>query len=154
MYAKLQQQLQASQELSFLTSTVDDGDLGAEESSEMETVARENVPKLDDPNDLTLEEFMETDSFDAPATVPPAVPKVSLAEEEDDVTLEEFMSISVFEEGEVSLTNEDPTVLLFESPDEPIAGMDPGDTVKLPRAPKFDKEDDDDDDSEDPTVVR
>ena len=30
MYAKLQQQLQASQELSFLTSTVDDGDLGVE----------------------------------------------------------------------------------------------------------------------------
>ena len=30
MYAKLQQQLQAAQELSFLTSTVDDGDLGAE----------------------------------------------------------------------------------------------------------------------------
>ncbi len=131
---------------------LDDGDLGAEESSEMETVARENVPKLDYPNDLTLEEFMETDSFDAPATVPPAVPTASSAEEEGDVTLEAFMNISEFEGGEVSLTNEDPTVLPFEVPDEPIAGMDPGDTVKLPRAPKFDKEDGDD--YEDPTVVR
>ncbi|MFP6782510.1 MAG: FHA domain-containing protein [Gammaproteobacteria bacterium] len=129
---------------------LDYGDSGAGESSEMETVARENVPKLDDPNDLTLEEFMETDSFDAPATVPPAVPKASSAEEEGDVTLEAFMSTSVFEGGEVSLTNEDPTVSPFEVPDEPIAGMNPGDTVKLPRAPKFDKEDDDD--SEDPTV--
>jgi hypothetical protein len=119
----------------------------------LETAAGQNVPKLDGPNDRTLEEFMETDSFDAPATVPPAVPKtVSTEDEGDNVTLEAFMSTSVFDDGKVSLTNEDPTILPFEVPDEPNAGMDPGDTVKLPGAPKFDKKDDDD--SEDPTVLR
>ncbi|MFT4564158.1 MAG: pSer/pThr/pTyr-binding forkhead associated (FHA) protein [Gammaproteobacteria bacterium] len=128
----------------ILDSQSDEDDFG-----EMETVAQGGTPKLDDPNDLTLEEFLETDSFDAPATIPPAMPGSASADEGGDVTLEAFMSTSLFEGG---LTNEDATVLPFEVPDEPNAGMDPGETVKLPSAPKFDGQDGGG--SEDPTILK
>jgi hypothetical protein len=123
---------------------------------DLDTVVQSGTQKLDDPNDLTLEQFLETDSFDAPPTIPPAMPRPASADE-GDVTLEAFMSTSMFEGRTVKLTNEDATVLPFQVPDEPNAGMDPGETVKLPRRPKFDDEeedDDDDDESEDPTILR
>lgn len=131
----------------ILDSQADENDVG-----ELDTVVQEGTPKLDDPNDLTLEEFLETDSFDAPPTIPPGMPKPSSADE-DDVTLEAFISTSLFEGGTVKLTNEDGTILPFQVPDEPNAGMDPGETVQLPRRQKFDG-DEGDGDSEDPTILR
>jgi hypothetical protein len=54
-----------------------------------------------------LEQFIETDSFDAPKTVPPAQRK----KEPDSVTLDAFMSTSMFEADKVKYTNEDVTVM-------------------------------------------
>ena len=137
----------------------DDGDFG-----ELETMARSDLPipdtNADDPNDVTLDKFIETDSFDAPETVPPVHPKTVAGEESGDVTLEAFMSTSMFESGKVELTNEDETVVPDAVPDRPGDDDNPiaGDTVVLPSSPlakkKDDHDDDDDDDSEDPTILR
>lgn len=143
----------------------DDGDFG-----ELETMARGDLPtdgkKTDDPNDVTLDKFIETDSFDAPETVPPVHPKTVAGDDAGDVTLDAFMSTSMFESGKVELTNEDETVVPDAVPDNPGDDDNPiaGDTVVLPNSPlanskdEDDKDDDDDDDdddnSEDPTILR
>ena len=107
----------------------------------------------DDPNDLALDAFIQTDSFDAPATIPPTNPKAAASDDAGDVTLDAFMSTSMFE-----ITNEDETVLPEHVPDDPVAPGDipAGDTVVLPSSPLNKKVDDDDDDdeSEDPTVLK
>ena len=120
--------------------------------------------KADDPNDVTLDQFIETDSFDAPETVPPVHPKTVAGDDPGDVTLDAFMSTSMFESGKVELTNEDETVVPDAVPDNPGDESNPigGDTVVLPGSPLAQNkagdsaadEDDDDDDSEDPTVLR
>lgn len=130
----------------------------ADDFSDMETVAKGNLPQPDDPNDLTLEEFIETDSFDAPVTIPPAMPKDAQNDDAGDVTLEAFMSTSMFEGGKVELTNEDATVLPDAVPDDPKSAGDVnvGDTVIIDpsKGEKKDGDDEEDGGSEDPTVVK
>ena len=95
----------------------------------------------DDPNDLTMEQFIETDSFDAPATIPPVDPRAVAEEEElDDITLDAFMSTSLFA-AKVEVTNEDMTVLPEQVPDNPNNEDDmfSSDTVVLPGSPAKDK---------------
>jgi len=142
------------------TAILDGG--AADGLDEMETVARSDLPtptpKDDDPYDHTLEQFIETDSFDAPETIPPAHPKPDDKEASGDVTLDAFMSTSMFEN--VELTNEDATVLPDAVPDRPVDEDNPivGDTVILPSSPlaqgNKDDEEDDDDESEDPTLLK
>ena len=122
------------------------------------TVALDPGESPGDPNDVTLEDFIETDSFDAPATIPPAMPKQD-SSEEGDVTLEAFMDTSMFEGGKVELTNEDKTMLPDQVPDDPREDANMGDTVILDTSALPDEKGDDDDDdddvgSEDPTVMR
>ena len=99
-----------------------------------------------------MDAFVKTDSFDAPATIPPAMPPAT----GDDVTLDAFISTSMFEAGKVKLTNEDATMLPEQVPDDPKNKSDnnAGDTVIIDgRTPK----DDDDatgENSEDPTAVK
>ena len=128
-------------------------DPAADDFGEMETMVRSNLREPDDPNDLTLDEFIQTDSFDAPETIPPAIPKTAASEDDADVSLDAFMSTSMFE-----ITNEDETVLPEHVLDDPKDAGDPhpGDTVVLPSSPLNKKAADDDEDgeSEDPTVLR
>lgn len=146
-----------------------DGDSDDDDGfGETETVALSDLPGADDPNDLTLDKFIETDSFDAPETVPPVHPKTvagdDASDDAGDVTLDAFMSTSMFESGKVELTNEDETVVPDAVPDKPGDEDNPiaGDTVVLPNSPLANKEagdkaaedDDEDDDSEDPTILR
>lgn len=143
-------QLSLDAKLEQATAILDrtaDGDFG-----DLDTLARTNLREPDDPMDLTLDEFIETDSFDAPETIPPAHPNAAANKEGDDVSIDAFMSTSMFE-----TTNEDETVLPEQVPDDPKEGSDipAGDTVVLPSSPLRNKgDDDDDDDSEDPTVLR
>lgn len=137
----------------------DDGDFG-----ELETMARSDLSgagkSAEESNDVTLDKFIETDSFDAPETVPPVHPKTVAGDDAGDVTLDAFMSTSMFESGKVELTNEDETVVPDAVPDNPGDDDNPiaGDTVVLPSSPLAHKnaedDDDDDDDSEDPTILR
>lgn len=142
----------------LLDGDSDDGDFG-----ELETMARSDLPgagkSTEDSNDVTLDKFIETDSFDAPETVPPVHPKTVAGDDTGDVTLDAFMSTSMFESGKVELTNEDETVVPDAVPDNPGDDDNPiaGDTVVLPSSPLANKnaeDDDDDDDSEDPTILR
>jgi len=127
----------------------------------VDTVALNNPPGAGDATDDTDDKFIETDSFDAPATIPPAIPGSDDDKASGDVTLEAFMSTSMFESGKVQLTNEDETVLPAHVPDKPRDSDDDspiaGDTVVLPGSPRARREkaaDDDADDSEDPTVLK
>jgi len=123
-----------------------------DDTAEMETIERDDLPTSDNAEDPTMDAFVKTDSFDAPATIPPAMPPAT----GDDVTLDAFISTSMFEAGKVKLTNEDATMLPEQVPDDPKNKSDnnAGDTVIIDgRTPK------DDDDakgahSEDPTVVK
>jgi hypothetical protein len=141
------------QATAILDGTVTPGDADeAGDFGEMETTANSGPAGTEDPNDFTLEQFIETDSFDAPETIPPAMPKTDARDDSGDVTLDAFMSTSMFEG--VELTNEDETVLPEFVPDEghDLDGVDAGDTVVIDRSK--DKKDEDDDGSEDPTVVK
>ena len=143
------------------TSILDAAD---DDFGESETVAR-NMSEPADPHDMTMDKFIQTDSFDAPATVPPVSPsEVVPDEDQDDVSLDSFMNTSMFEHG-VGLTNEDETVLPDQVPDKPADDDNPinRDTVVLPGSPVAarneeagtrDTDDDEDDDSEDPTILR
>ncbi len=125
-------------------------------ATDLEATTGGGLREPDDPNDMTMEQFIETDSFEAPATIPPVDPRVIAGEEElDDVTLDAFMSTALFA-AKVEVTNEDMTVLPEQVPDNPNNEDDmfSSDTVVMPGSPAKDKKPDDDDESEDPTVVK
>ncbi|HJP35091.1 MAG TPA: hypothetical protein QF901_03810, partial [Gammaproteobacteria bacterium] len=129
---------------------------GADDFGEMETVAGGNFPKPEDPNDMTLEKFIETDSFDAPETIPPAMPEAKKVDDPGDVTLDAFMSTSMFEGGKIELTNEDATVLPEHVPDDlkNKGEVNAGDTQIIDPSAAKDDDDEEDDGSEDPTELK
>ena len=84
------------------------------------------------------------------------MPQPKASDEEGDVTLEAFMSTSMFEAGNVDLTNEDATVLPEHVAKHPQKGTDEdaGDTVFIDRSADADDKDEKGDGSEDPTEVK
>ena len=120
-----------------------------------------------DPNDTTLEEFLDTELFDTPRTERPVVPP------DGDVTLEDFMSTAMLRADDIQSTSDDATALpgevtgapagdddLFDvtgadqdEPDDKDRIDDEGDETFLPRdVPGRPKASDDDDDSESTTI--
>lgn len=116
---------------------------------EFDTVARTDLPAPEDPNDLTLDKFLETDSFDAPETAPPVHPNVVVGEDAGDVTLDSFISTSKLVGASPALTNQDETVLPDQVPDDPHGGVNVGDTMVLgDESSTLDEDDEIDEDEE------
>ena len=112
----------------------------------MDTMLNMEAPAPEDPNDVTLDDFIETDTFKAPLTQTPVT-----GDEAEDVSLEKFIDTTAMNAEDVADT------MVLNEPPEQQAGDESqnGDQD----ASEFDADasaffDEDDDNSEDPTEIK
>ena len=111
----------------------------------LDTMLNMEAPPQEDPNDVTLDDFIETDTFKAPLT---QMPEESNAEPED-VSLEKFVETSAMDANEVSET------VIMDEPPTPVEESKVSPDGDGPDAAEIDDDAsaffDDEDNSEDPT---